>query len=477
MDENAETPGDKHDPLREFLESLLGPGGAQEASEMMRSQGFDISSLSSLPGFSSGAGFAQAMAQMRFLMNSSSDPVNWRMVEEMARQQAYQSGDPALTGSQAQGTRQAMSVADLWLDPATELSAPSPVREAWTRVEWIDQTLPAWKEICNPIAENAARVMSETLRAQIDESPAGLPEGIAGMAQSLSGMLPKMAAMGFAAQIGNAITAMSKETLGLADSGLPLSEENLTALLPTNVAEFADGLDVPFEEIVQFLATRECAHARLFAAVPWLRHDLQLAIIRYAREISMDEEAIAEAARSIDPSDPESLKEAMSARIFSSQPTEDQMAAQERLETLLALIEGWVEVVTAEAVAPYLPHAAQLREMMRRRKVTGSNGDRLLEQLLGLEMRPRQTRNAAKIFKMVQDRDGLSARDALWAHPDRIPSAEQLAAPDTFFDREEEDPELSELDAQFSALLAGTLGFAEDVPKDKRGPEEDEPEG
>lgn len=466
MAEHIEPSGPTNDPLREFLESLLGPEAAEEASRAMQAQGFD---LSALPGMGSPQAMAQALGQMRFLMNASNDPVNWRMVEEMTRQQAYQSGDPTLSAAQAQEVYQALSVADLWLDPVTELSAQGVRRDAWTRVGWIDHTLPAWKEICDPIAANASRAMSEAMRAQFGPDDFGIPDEMAAMAQSLSTMLPKMAAMAFASQIGSALAAMAQETLGSTDSGLPLTDQPITALLPTNIADFADGLDIPYQEVAQFLAARECAHARLFADVPWLRHDLHLAIVRYAQEITLDEEAITEAARSIDPGNPQSLQEAMGGGIFAAEPTDSQRRAQARLEALLALIEGWVEVVVSHAVAPYLPHSSQLREMMRRRRITGSNADRLLQQLVGLEFRPRQARSAAKIFQMIQEKEGAEARDAVWSHPDRIPTVEQLAHPDLYFEEQAEDPELKNLEAQLSALLEGTLGFDDNVPSDLRG--------
>ena len=49
----------------------------------------------------------------------------------------------------------------------------------------------------------------------------------------------------------------------------------------------------------------------------------------------------------------------------------------ERLETLLAVMEGWVQVVTAQAVAPHLPHAVALAEMVRRRRAQGGAAEQL----------------------------------------------------------------------------------------------------
>lgn len=470
MSAEHELPGeDGNDPLRAFLESLLGPGNADEALNALQSSGL---SFASLPGMNSPQALSQALGQMRFLMSSSSDPVNWRMVEEISRQTAYQSGDPRLSAAQANRVRQSLAVADLWLDPVTEFSVPGVERDAWTRVEWIDQTLPAWKHICDPIARNASRAMSEAMQDQMDGAGMGVPEEMAGLAKSLSSMMPKMAAMAFAAQIGNALAEMAKEALGTSDSGMPLTDGGVTALVPTNLGSFAEGLDVPYDEVEQFAAVRECAQVRLFGSVPWLRHDLLVAIERYAEEIALDEDAIMDAARSINPADPESLREAMSQGVFAAEPTQSQLRAQQRLETMLALIEGWVEVTTTAASAPYLPHSSQLREMMRRRRVTGSSAEHLLRELVGLELRPRQTRGAAAIFRRLQDEGGAAARDALWAHPDRVPTAEQLEDPDSFFAAAEPDPELTDLDQQLSALLEGTLGFDDSVPPEMRGEDE-----
>lgn len=485
MNDDLQRPNEEEpqDFLEQLLQGFLGPRGAEEAARAMREQGFNLSALGN---FGSPGAMGQAMQQFRFLMNSSDEPVNWRMVEDIGRQAAYRSGDPRLSAAQAQRTRQALSVADLWLDPVTDFTQRGGEREAWTRVEWIDQTLPAWKRIFNPVAENVSRAMTSALQGEMGEGMGfggGIPEGLENLAGSLSKMVPKMSAMSFGAQVGQALGAMAKESFGSSDTGFPLAEPGVSALVPTNVAAFTEGLDQDFSVIEQYVAVREVAHARLFASVPWLRHDLELALIRYAEEIELDTEAIADAARSIDPSDPESLNRAMSQGVFAAEPSEAQSRALERLETLLSLIEGWVETVATAAVAPYLPGADRLREMMRRRRVTGSSAENLLGQLVGLKLRPRQARGAASIFRELEAEGGAAARDGLWAHPDTVPTSADLENPAQFRRAElagmEEE---SEMDLELQKLLAGTLGWDEGVPSDRRSSEvtpdeEDEGEG
>ena len=64
--------------------------------------------------------------------------------------------------------------------------------------------------------------------------------------------------------------------------------------------------------------------------------------------------------------DPSGLQEAISGSIFRPEPSEAQKRALAHLETLLALVEGWVDVVSDRAVRPHLPHADKLAEIVRR---------------------------------------------------------------------------------------------------------------
>ncbi len=461
-----ETPGPT--PFDEFLRKLLGDEAAEEASRAMRAQGFDLSKLPE--GFSDPAAMKAAANQFQFLMDSTTGPVNWRLVTDSARQQIYASGDPALSATQADRARTAMTVADLWLDTTSDFTPGSVERKAWTRSEWVDATLDTWKRICEPVAANVSRALGEELGSQFPSEAIGEddpPSGLAQMIDQTRSMMPKLSAMMFAAQIGRALTALASEALGSTDVGIPLAKGPTTGLVVSNIEAFGDGLDIPFDEVLQFVAVRECAHRRLFASVPWLEGDLIRAVERYSANIEVDMTAITDAARLVDPSDPSSIEEALSGGVFELSISAEQRRALERLETILALIEGWVEVVTAQAIAPYLPHADQLREMMRRRRASGGPAEQVLGTLIGLKMRPRRARDAAKIFTLVEAEQGTAARDALWSHPDMVPSAAELDSPDTFLTiRRAAQEQDADIDAALDALLAGTMGWAEGLTPD-----------
>ena len=125
----------------------------------------------------------------------------------------------------------------------------------------------------------------------------------------------------------------------------------------------------------------------------------------------------------------------MRSGMLEPQTTPEQKAALTRLETLLALVEGWVDVVVGDAVGERLPGADALRETLRRRRASGGPAEQTFATLVGLELRPRRLRAAAALWQLVGDQHGIEARDSVWAHPDLVPTAADLDDPLEFAER------------------------------------------
>jgi|GEM_PF-2031846 len=129
------------------------------------------------------------------------------------------------------------------------------------------------------------------------------------------------------------------------------------------------------------------------------------------------------------------MEELLSQGMFEPKATPEQTAALERLETLLALIEGWVSTVVSAALADRIPGTEALSEMLRRRRATGGPAEQTFATLLGLELRPRKMREAAVLWERLTEAAGIDARDAVWQHPDLMPSSDDLDEPAGFIDR------------------------------------------
>ncbi|MFI1799164.1 zinc-dependent metalloprotease [Streptomyces sp. NPDC020379] len=388
-----------------------------------------------------------AFQQLGQMLSYEGGPVNWDMAKDIARQTVAQGTadggkDASVTSGERAAVEEAVRLADLWLDGVTSLPSGSGTAVAWSRAEWVEATLPVWKDLVDPVAERVGTAMGDVL-----------PEEMQAMAGPLLGMMRSMGGAMFGQQIGQAVGVLAGEVVGSTDIGLPLGPAGKAALLPVNIEAFGSGLGVPQDEVRLYLALREAAHQRLFAHVPWLRSHLFGAVEGYARGIKVDTSKLEDVVGQLDPSHPEQLQDALQQGMFQPQDTPEQKAALARLETALALVEGWVDAVVHAAAAPHLPSAGALRETLRRRRATGGPAEQTFATLIGLELRPRRLRDASRLWASLTDARGLEGRDGLWEHPDMLPTAADLDDPDGFVHREHLD--FSELDKMLGEAAGG----------------------
>jgi putative hydrolase len=364
------------------------------------------------------------LGQMLSQAGSSSGPVNYDLAKQIALQKL--AGQPGFGPpvDSVSAVRDAVHLAEMWLDPATTLPAGATSAQSWTARDWVEHTLPTWQRLCDPVARRVSGAWVEALPAEAKQA-----------AGPLLSMVGQMGGMAFGSQLGNALAQLASEVLTSTDIGLPLGPPATAALLPANIEEFTKGLERPSSEVMVFIAAREAAHQRLFTHVPWLRQRLLATVEEFASGIRVDTSALEQLATQVDPSNPESIEQAMQSGMLEPQTTPEQKAALNRLETLLALVEGWVDVVVGDAVAERLPGAEALRETLRRKRASGGPAEQTFATLVGLELRPRRLRAAAALWRLVGDRHGLEVRDGVWAHPDLVPTAEDLDDPMDFADR------------------------------------------
>src|ERR1700748_3492885 len=316
----------------------------------------------------------------------SSGPVNYELARQLASSTiGFVAPIPVAT---REAIGDAVHLAETWLDGVTALPAGTTKAVAWTPSDWVDNTLEHWKRLGDPM--------------------------------------------------GQALARLAREVLTSTDVGLPLGPKGIAALLPDAIEAFADGLEQPRSEIITFLAAREAAHHRLFSHVPWLPSQLLGAVEAYAKGMKIDMHGIEELARDFNPAslnDPAAVEQLLTQGVFEPKATPEQTQALERLETLLALIEGWVQTVVTAALGDRIPGAAALGETLRRRRGTGGAAEQTFATLVGLELRPRKLREAATLWERLTQAVGIDARDAIWQHPDLLPGADDLDDPAGFIDR------------------------------------------
>lgn len=344
--------------------------------------------------------------------------------KQIARNLVVQAGDASVGENEKVAINKAVSLAQTWLDAVTSFPAHTTQSLAWSRSEWIETTMPIWQRLVEPIAKKVQGNLGTNLQGLIqgDELP---PEMMAMITPMMEALKPMSTAM-FNMQVGNGIGELAKDVLTSNEIGLPLTNFLIPALLPRNIKEFAQGINLEESEVLLFLSIREAAASRLFANTGWLGPRLLGAIEEYAQGIGINTEKINQAMQEVDPMNPESLQQILGAGVFEAELTTGQQNALNRIEFLLALIEGWVEQVSLAAAEGKLTNLIALKETMRRRRAAGGPAEKTFSALMGLQLRPKLNREAAAFFENYSQLKSKEERDQLWSHPDLLPSPEQL---------------------------------------------------
>ncbi|WP_416172994.1 zinc-dependent metalloprotease [Cryobacterium sp. 5B3] len=432
------------DEFRDMLRDILSGKSSIDPSQLAGAAGLpaDPASINAL------------MQQLQGALRGNGDGgISWDAALTQGQNKAAE-GQVAVTPAEHAALDEAFHIAALWLDEVTDIAELTVVPRLLTRKEWVTESMPVWTQLAEPVANSISDSLTKVLTDQAPEELKGMMAGASKMMRSIGGTL-------FAMQLGQVVGQLASEVVSGGDVGIPLLTDQQAALVPQNVAAFGEDLDVPIDQVQIYLAVRELAHARLFRHSRWLRLRLISSITDFARDISIDSGRLEELAEGFDPSNPEELRQAILNGSLIPPKSETQLAALARLETMLALVEGWVDVVTARATSR-LPRADAINETVKRRRASGGPAESAFSTLVGLELRPRRLREAAAMWQAVTDAVGDDGRDALWAHPDLLPTSADLDDPKALVARLTSsaasvaagtEPELDEVDQALEDLL------------------------
>ena len=374
---------------------------------------------------------------------TSAETLPKNTVRDTAKKTVLLKGSAPVGANDAAKIVEAFSIAELWLNdvvyfPQSELIGNS----ALARTDWVDSTLAGWQVSVEPLALGLTTAISELLHESAGGSenlsskdsmqiPVGM---IATLLRSFIGSL-------IATQLGQSIGGLAGTATGIHDVGLPLVDPAYPALVPQNIGEWAQELSIPIDEVRIFHALRESAGARLFSHNPWLVSYIRSAISDYGKGIHIDIAAIQSKAQEIfeasnldsgefDPTNPESFTMALNEGIFTPEETPAQRDALTKLETVLALVDGWSEEVVALAAGDRLPNLSALQETLRRRRATSAPTQQLFANLFGLEVSPRLAREASAFWHSVGKLRDIQSRDQIWSGI--LPTASDLLTPEIY---------------------------------------------
>jgi coenzyme F420 biosynthesis associated uncharacterized protein len=297
-----------------------------------------------------------------------------------------------------------------------ELRGELPPLEVVDRSAWISANLSTMRPMLAPLTDR--------LQA------GGAMASLRGPLNSFSGLL-------LGAQVGALTGMLSQRVLGQYDVALlDGSVPPRLLLLAPNLEQAARNLGVDRDELVSWVAIHEITHAVQFGGAPWLREYLAGMLRELIEGLQVSVDGGRRRLRLPEATDLRALLErARRGELLRLTLGEERWGLVERIQAAMSLIEGHAEHTMDAVGAEVLPSLPKLRAAMDRRRESRGLPWRVLERLLGLELKLRQYAAGRRFCDAVVDAAGPSALALAWSGPEALPSAEEIEQPQRWIER------------------------------------------
>jgi coenzyme F420 biosynthesis associated uncharacterized protein len=288
--------------------------------------------------------------------------------------------------------------------------AGAPPAELVDRATWADANLTTFSHLLEPIAER----MSDRL------SGAG----------PLAGPLRMGAGATIAAEAGLITGYMSQRVLGQFELSL-IQPEAPTRLLfvGPNLNKAVDDLGAEREPFIDWIVLHALTHVVQFTAVPWLRDHLGGLLRTYLDTVDVQIKAGAAGGLPAMPNIQELVERFRDGGLMALIQNREQRDLMNQLQPVMAVIEGYSEHVMDALGAELVPGYERLRDAMDRRRRDRSAPERILQKLLGLDLKMRQYEQGKRFCDAVADEVGIEGLNAVWRAPADMPTPAELDDP------------------------------------------------
>ena len=399
------------------------------------------------------------------LLSGEPGPVNWELARQVAVATAIGAdtlgGTPALPVpkfSPEPGEQRTwddhLRLAELWVDPVSSLPGPDRplVAQPVSRPDWAEMALRNFA----PLIEPGARRMADALGPG---AGAGLPPEMGQMVGRLGGLIVGL-------QVGTVVGQLSHLVLSQYDLALPARETGRIVFLSENVHDFEESSGLPRDQLRLWLACHEVIRQRLLTGVPWLQEHLHRLVREMADLTEPDPSGLMDRLQSLDMSRPGSIQELLEGGEGLSGPASPALrAATARLEVLLALTSGYALVLSERVLSGRLPALSTIQAAIRRRLADSEGAHALFAQLLHADPERASAARGERFCREVLAATDVDGLDRVWAHPDFLPTSEELTSPGRWLERAGlvGGEEIS-LDEGLRALLEGRSGPQPEKP-------------
>jgi coenzyme F420 biosynthesis associated uncharacterized protein len=286
----------------------------------------------------------------------------------------------------------------------------APPAEVVDRATWADANLTTFSHLLEPIADR----MSERL----------------GGAGPLAGPLRMGAGATIAAEAGLITGYMSQRVLGQFELSLiqPEAPTRLLFVAP-NLNKAVGDLGAEREAFIDWIVLHELTHVVQFTGVPWLRDHLGGLLRAYLATVDVQIKAGAAGGLPAMPNIQELVDRFRDGGLMALIQNREQRELMDQLQPVMAVIEGYSEHVMDALGATLVPGYERLRDAMDRRRRSRSAPERILQKLLGLDMKRRQYEQGKRFCDAVVDEVGIDGLNVVWRAPADMPTPAELEDP------------------------------------------------
>lgn len=386
--------------------------------------------------------FEMLFAQLGKLF-AGSGPVNWDMARQFAAWAASDGQDPGnVDPIERIRLEELVRVADLHVADVTGLGTSSTGRSVAikpvTRAGWATESLEAWKPLLTRLAEGLGPgpSLDELSQAPLLGLEQQEPAGPAGLEQMLGPLLPGLQAAFLGLQCGSMVGSVAQRALGQYDLPIPRPPDDELLVVPENIASFTSDWSLPPDDVRLWVCLSEVAHHAVMNR-PHVRRTLDDLLGQYVSAFDLGGSSLTERLSEVDPADPGSLERALGDpnALLGQLQSDRQRRLLPRLEAVVSVIEGYVDHVVDTAGRRLIASYGPLTEALRRRRVERGEGERMVERLLGVELRQDQYDRGTAFIKGVVERAGESGLVRLWTQDNALPTPNELNAPGLWLER------------------------------------------
>jgi coenzyme F420 biosynthesis associated uncharacterized protein len=229
---------------------------------------------------------------------------------------------------------------------------------------------------------------------------------------------------------------MSQRVLGQYELSLLETERPARLLfVEPNLARAIRDLDVDADSFLSWIVLHELTHVLQFSGVPWLREHMGSLMKSYLATVEVRIQRGNAGGLPSLPNPARLLESFREGGLVALVQTREQRAIMERIQAAMSVIEGYSEHVMDAVGSDVLPAYEGLRDAMERRRRSRSAPERVLQRLLGFEMKMRQYEQGKKFCDAVVARHGIAALNRVWESPESLPSTAELQSPDAWVER------------------------------------------